>query len=134
MNLEKKFHSLLVIGMIFAALTIMAACEEDEGPDPIIGDWDFKERICDEYGEMEVESDLEGTATLWFYYNGDCYYADFDFEIEIEKAGKEYVFDMECDGNCSELDFEMECELDGEDLECEGDGVWDSYEFEWEKD
>jgi hypothetical protein len=119
----------LVAAVFFLNLT---ACDDDSGPDPIIGDWKLTERVCDEYAEMEVEDDLEGTATIYFVYGADCWYADFDFEVE--RDGKEYIFDMECDGDCGELDFEMECELDGDELECEGDEMWNDFPLDWEKD
>jgi len=120
-----------VFGLCYAL--VGAGCsEEDDGPDPIVGDWKLAEEVCGEYGEMEIEEDLEGEATIYFVYLGDCWYADFDFEIE--KDGGDYVFDMECDGDCSDLDFEMECELDGDELECDGDEMWSDFPFDWELD
>ena len=125
---------ILALAISGSALALLSACEKDPGPDPIIGDWVLKDRVCDEYAELEVEDDLEGTATIYFYYEGSCYYADFDFEVDVDKRGRDYVFDMECDGDCGDLDFEMECELDGDDLECEGDEMWSDWDFEWERD
>ena len=115
--------------MMFA----LACTEAEEGPPPVVGDWESAEDWCGFTDEMEVEDDLKGEAKIALYCDeGTAWYCEYD--LEVEKDGSVWVFDLECGGN-SEYDFEMECEIDGDTMECEGtDGYLDGYDdFEWEK-
>ncbi len=59
-----------------------------------------------------------------------------------ETGDNRLELDMTCthstlyEWSCSEDDFTMECRIndDEDELDCEGNGLWDGYEFEWERD
>ena len=114
------------------ALSLAAtACDTENVPEPVVGEWESKDRIGADHNEMEIEEDLEGEATIYFFAGGEGYFADFDVTVDPE-GGSDYELEFDCRGGCSDLDFKAECELDGDELECEGDGSWEEYEFEWE--
>ena len=117
-----------------AMMLIATGCEPSEdSPDPIVGSWQSSERVANEHNEMEIDPDLEGEATIYFFIGEEAYYADFDVVAKPD-GGHDYELEFDCQGSCSDLDFEAECELDGDELECEGDGNWEEYEFSWELD
>ncbi len=127
-----KFPQFLTRLLACATMVAALGCDsEPPAPDPIIGAWESAERIGSDLNEMEIEADLDGEATLYFFIGNDSYFADFDVVAEPEGNG-DYELDFECQGGCDELDFTAECELDGDELECEGDGRWEEYEFVWE--
>lgn len=127
-----EFPPLFTRFLVCAAMVTTIGCvSEAAPPDPIIGAWESAERIGSDLNEMEIDADLEGEATVYFYIGGDSYFADFDVVAEPEGNG-DYELDFECEGDCGELDFTADCELDGDELECEGDGPWEEYEFVWE--
>jgi hypothetical protein len=108
-------------------------------PEPVVGDWIAIDDIGGEYNEMELQDDLEGSATIYFYYDYDLYYTDFDVTAEKVENG---VYEIEYDADGSDLDLTVECELnrDKDELECKhnkGD-LWESYvdggALDWELD
>ncbi|MDP7110407.1 MAG: hypothetical protein QGH45_00515 [Myxococcota bacterium] len=105
---------------------------------PIEGDWESAEKIGGERNTLEIDPDNRGEATIYFYMGSDLYYDDFDVEVTeaiSENQRRSFVLEMEADST-SELDFEMECDMNDakDELECEGDDLFESYEFEWERD
>lgn len=114
------------------ALCLGACLEPKDDPDPLIGDWQSTERVGGENNEMEIDSDLEGEATIYFYIGDEAYFADFDV-VAFDTGSGRYELEFECEGACSELDFFARCTLDGDELECSGDGPWSEYEFVWER-
>lgn len=125
-----KIH-LLATSFVLATVAL-GACDSPE-PNPIIGSWVSADRVAGEYNELEIDSDLEGEATIHFYFADEAYFADFDVVAEPQGGG-EYELEFECQGGCGELDFDAECELRNDELECEGDNGWEDYEFKWELD
>lgn len=117
--------------LLCAAAMTTAGCNSEAAPDPIIGAWESTERIGSELNEMEIEDDLEGEATLFFFIGEGAFVAEFDVVVDPEGDG-DYELDYECQGDCRELDFTADCEMRGDELECEGDGLWSDYELEWE--
>lgn len=117
------------------ALSCLSGCQEDEpAPDPMIGAWQSRDSVAGQRNALEVRPDLRGEATIWFYYAEELYYADFDVRVSVIEKGARYELEMECDG-CADFDFDMECDMVYDDrLECDGDGPWESYAFEWERD
>ena len=119
--------------MIAAALALspmLVACAS-----PAQGDWVSVDRVASERNELSLDDDDKGDARIYYYYDDQAYYADFD--VEWEDQGDSIVIDLECDGDCGSLDFELECELSGDDddeMDCDGDGVFAEYRFEWKRD
>jgi hypothetical protein len=101
----------------------------------VVGDWESRDTVAGEHNEMALEEDGDGEATLYFYYDGEPFKADFDLEWEETDNG-DIEIEFKCDGDCGSLDFTMECELndDETEMDCEGDEMWDSYEFEWDRE
>jgi len=127
----KVFVTAFVLGLCYMA--VAAACSEEEEKTPaVVGDWEAADEWCGYKDELEIEDDLKGDARIYLICdNGTAYYCDYD--VEVEKDGDVWVFDLECDADSS-ADFEMECEVDGDDMECEGsDGALDGVDFEWER-
>lgn len=122
--------TLATAGVLLAGL---AGCAPPPEPlDPLMGAWTSTMRIADEYNELELDESLEGDATLHFYFDGAAYYGDFDVTGERLAQGS-YELAFDCSG-CSDFDFDASCDLYGDRLDCEGDGLWEDYEFEWERD
>jgi len=120
------------VSIVFC-LGLTACGDDDDGPGPIVGEWEDEEDYYGWHDWFEVESDLTGEGEFWVFVDGDTVvYCEYD--LEGEKDGDKFVFDAECDDS-SDFDFEMECELDGPDeLECEGtDGWMDNWEWTFEK-
>jgi hypothetical protein len=116
--------TLVTAGVVLAGL---AGCTPPPEPlDPLVGAWTSTMRIADEHNELELDERLEGEATIHFYFDGDAYYGDFD-------VGR-YELRFDCSGGCSDFDFDASCNLFGDRLDCEGDGLWEDYEFTWERD
>jgi hypothetical protein len=135
MSIPKPAHPTphVPIGALLAMLALSGACAPPEELDPLVGSWTSTMRIADEYNEMALDADLVGDATIYFYFDGDAYYADFD--VTAERRGQDlYQLDLECQGDCSDLDFAAWCDLLGRALVCEGNGGWEDYEFEWARD
>jgi len=150
-----SLSALAIVTLFFGCPPDSLPPEEEEPALPqqeeeVIGDWASFDRLeCQGYGsfnnynEMEIDDDLEGTADIYFWYEyegiADCCHAEFDIEVE-DMDVDEFEIEFDCSDedavafSCSDLDFTMVCELDHGDLLCEGDGVWDGYEFEWERD
>jgi len=119
---------------MLAALALGACAQEDDGPDPLIGSWESRDSVAGERNELQIDPDLRGDATIWFFFEGDLYYADFDVSARVLEEGSRYELEMQCEG-CSDFDFDMDCDLVYDDrLECDGDGPWADYVFEWERD
>ena len=72
-------------------------------------------------------------ATIYFYYQGEPFYADFEITVDPE-GGDDYEVEFECIDSCSSLDFRADCELDDDELECRANGDWEDYTFDWELD
>jgi hypothetical protein len=114
----------------------LTGCPVQSGSDPIVAEWKGETAVGSYYNSLEVDDDMSGEATLYYYDSeGYLYYADFRVDVEVTGGG-EYTLGMECKGDCSWADFDMDCELnsDADGLDCEGDGIWAAYEFEWELD
>ncbi|MCH9681800.1 MAG: hypothetical protein K0V04_10235 [Deltaproteobacteria bacterium] len=121
-----------IVRLVCVAAALMAvACDTADPIEPIVGAWESTERIGSDHNEMQIDADLDGEATIYFFFDGEWFFADFDVTAEPEGGG-DYALEFDCDGGCSELDFTAECELDRGDLLCKADGLWEDYEFEWE--
>ncbi|MEM9455113.1 MAG: hypothetical protein AAGF11_13110 [Myxococcota bacterium] len=129
-----RIHHLAPAGVLLSILCGLGGCmAQDDDSDPIVGSWRSADRIGGEYNEMEIDEDLEGEATIFYYQEGQFFYAEFDVTIDPE-GGDDYEIEFECIDGCGSLDFQTDCELDDDELECRADGDWESYEFEWEID
>lgn len=121
----------LAAGLLLAGL---AGCAPPPEPlDPLVGAWTSTMRIADEHNELDLDERLRGDATIHFYFDGAAYYGDFDVTGE-RLAGGRYELRFDCIGDCSDFDFDASCNLYGDRLDCEGDGLWEDYEFTWERD
>ena len=123
--MTKSLLSVLAIALSSLALN---GCADDS----LVGDWESADKLAGERNEMTIDEDGRGDARIYFFYDADVYYADFDIEWEVD--GDDYEIELDCDGS-SELDFTMECEIseDETELECEGSDAFDDWEFEWER-
>jgi hypothetical protein len=113
-----------------AACTGIAA-----GQEPIVGEWEGVDTIDNYRNTMEIEDDLEGEARVYFYYDWELYYADFDVKAKPDGRGG-YELRLKCQGNCAWLDIDMDCEVDadGQKMECDAEGAWSNYDFRWRLD
>jgi hypothetical protein len=122
---------------VLLAIAALAGCTSvEDGPDPIVSSWESAEPVGGFYNSLEIEDDLSGDATIYFYASdGYLYYLEFDVEAEIDEAGR-YTLELECNGDCGDYDFEMECDMSslGDEMDCDGDGIWSQYAFEWKQD
>jgi hypothetical protein len=124
--------SLVVLGL--AAVLFSPACfhGEEEEDVPLAGSWESDERVGGYRNTLDIDENLTGSATLYFYYDDDpdLYYADYiAVASELEASGS-YLVSMICDGSsCSDLDFTMTCGVIGAMyLDCAGSGLFATYD------
>ncbi len=100
----------------------------------IIGDWESSEQLGGQRDELELEEDERGAALIWVTSEGRLIAIEYDVEWR-EDGTDRYEVDLECDGDCASLDFTMDCEMRGDDdeMKCDADGIFNNFEFEWER-
>lgn len=143
MNAWTTIKKIVTVGIAAVAL---AGCAGE----PVLGEWESTERVGEKRHTLDLSEEGEGTAAIRFYIDVEGYsvltIAEMDLRWEDRDDGR-YRIDLECDevrfpefgestSDCSEVDFEMECELFGDDedsLECDGDGLFESFDFEWRR-
>lgn len=125
--------SLILFGLA-AALLSTACFHGGEGGVyvPLAGSWESDEEVGGYLNTLDIEEDLIGSATLYFYFDDDptLYYADYTAIAVPLGASDNYLVSMICEGNeCSDLDFTMTCGvIDGKYLDCVGSDTFASYD------
>ena len=127
----------LAMAIALMSMLFVSGCREVVEEDVVVvGEWESDDITCGDADWMELDDDLEGEARIHFYMDGNCYYLDFDVELE-DISGDTYdlVFEVEDREYAAIFDFEMECEVeDNDELECEGSDGFADFEWVWERD
>ena len=127
----------LVVALALATGSLVTGCiGTDTEPPIIIGEWEPDETVCGENSWIEMDDDLSGEARIFFYYDGDCFYQDYDVEVD-DIDGDEYEIEFKAEDRslASMLDFDMDCEIEDDDeIECEGSDAFNDVEWVFEKD
>ena len=128
--------SRVAIAVGLGTVLLCAGCREVDDDPPIVGAWVSEEVTCGDEDWIDLDSDLEGEGRIYFWLDGDCYYADYDVELEDIRGDRyELSFKYEDRAYASAFDFDMECEVDRHgDLECEGSDSFNSFEWNFERD
>jgi len=119
-----------------ALVTGCLETETDAAPPVIIGDWESEETFCGENDWIEMDDDLTGEARIYFALDGECYFADFDVEVEeVDTDEYEIAFEVQDRELAFLLDFVMTCEVEDDDeIECEGSDGFGDAEWVFERD
>ncbi len=122
------------------ALLLVVGQTACSGIEPLVGDWVSTDKIGGANNEMEIDEDLTGDATVYFYFDDSVYYDEFDLEATVlEKRVYEIEFESDTD---NDFDMTVECEVnsEGDELDCqhEDGDFWESYVdgggLDWEFD
>jgi hypothetical protein len=134
-TMTTKIAAALLASLTVAAATV-ACTGVTEGQDPIVAEWEGVDTIGNYRNTMEIEDDLEGEARIYFYYDWELYYADYDVDAKPDRRPGTYELRLKCQGNCAWLDIDMDCEVDadGQKMKCDADGAWSNYDFRWRLD
>jgi hypothetical protein len=117
-----------------ATAVFSTACFHGGVDVPLSGSWESDEDVSGYLNTLDIEEDLIGSATLYFYFDDDptLYYADYTAIATILDASNSYLVSMICDGNgneCSDLDFTMTCRVtEGMYLDCIGSDRFATYD------
>ncbi len=124
--------------LLSGLLLLTSACDA-----PLVGNWESDSKLDNgERNKLEVFGDFTGEAEVWATSCRSCNdWTEFKFDFDWEEDGTEFDLEMDCDdGPCDGADFKLECEVieeegSGEEkLDCKGDGLWESYPFDFQRD
>jgi hypothetical protein len=123
--------SLILFGL--AAALLSTACFVGGEDVPLAGSWESHEPIGGYRNTLDIDEDLRGAATVYFYLGNDdptLYYADYIVAATTLGTSDNYLVSMVCLGTeCSDLDFTMTCGvIDGEYLDCIGSDSFADYD------
>src|SRR5690606_25034689 len=94
-----------------AAALVSTACFRGGEDVPLVGAWESDDRVGGYRNLLDIDEDLTGSATLYFYFNDDpaLYYADYIAVATELDASNSYLISMICEDSCSDFDFTMTC-------------------------
>lgn len=120
-----------------ALLLSLSACSS-----PIVGFWESDSKLGNgQRNELDIFDDNTVEAEIYATTCKECEdWVKFKFEGDWEEFDLEFELDLECqEGNCDGADFKMDCEVieeegSGEEkMDCKGDGLWENYAFDWQR-
>lgn len=102
------------------------------GDDAMQGTWRSHGDVGGYYNTIHFDTTLLGEARVYFYFDDDLYYADYETTvIDIIKPSSVYRIDMHCvpDGTCWSFDFTLTCHILSPDaMDCTGDSGFSEYD------
>jgi hypothetical protein len=130
--------------LLVASTTGCSALNAYEDP-AAVGDWQSREATAGgRRSSMSVELEGDGSATLNYVLQSDPATAlEDEFSLRWEQVGEsKFELRMQCETSsllgtgCASHDFTMSCapEGGGDELECTGNGIWATFNFQWERE